>query len=182
MIDRNLADTVSLTSRGFSLPELLITIAVASILLGVAVPSFGNLMASNRLTTQANDFVSAINFARSEAIKRNRTMSLCRASSKSASTCVTSTGKWEHWLILTNAGEVVRRGRVETSGGSIEVTSTLTNDSATFGSDGLVRTGTGVVSNHEITVCSSRGGNDNVRRVVLGAGSRISTRLDTASC
>jgi type IV fimbrial biogenesis protein FimT len=182
MIDRIRAHTTPHCSNGFTLPELLITIAVASILLGVAVPSFSGLMMSNRLTTQANDLVGAINFARSEAIKRNRTLSLCRASSKSASSCVTSAGDWEHWLILTNGGDVVRRGRVETSGGSIEVTSTLTNDLATFGSDGLVRTGTAVVSNHEIVVCSSRGGDNNARRIVMGAGSRISTRVDTKDC
>jgi type IV fimbrial biogenesis protein FimT len=182
MIDRIRATQISPPARGFTLPELLVTIAVASILLGIAVPSFSGLIVDNRLTTQANDLVSAINFARSEAIKRNRTVSLCRASSTAATACVASAGEWEHYLVRTSTGAIVRRGRISTHGGSVEVTSTLTNDQASFGSDGLVRTGTGLVNNHEITICSSRGGDGNLRRVVLGAGSRISTSVDSGSC
>jgi type IV fimbrial biogenesis protein FimT len=55
---------------GFTLIELMITIAIAAIVLGLAIPSFTSTIASNRLTTGANELVTALNFARSEAIKR----------------------------------------------------------------------------------------------------------------
>lgn len=56
---------------GFTLIELMVTIAVAAILLAVAVPSFRHLIISNRLTTAANEVVTALTVARSESIKRN---------------------------------------------------------------------------------------------------------------
>ena len=50
--------------------ELMVTVAIAGILLGVAIPSFTSIISSNRLTTYANELVTALNFARSEAVKR----------------------------------------------------------------------------------------------------------------
>ncbi|TAL47467.1 MAG: prepilin-type N-terminal cleavage/methylation domain-containing protein [Methylovulum sp.] len=55
---------------GFTLIELMVTIAIASIVLGIAIPSFTETIANNRLTTHANELVTALNLARSEAIKR----------------------------------------------------------------------------------------------------------------
>jgi type IV fimbrial biogenesis protein FimT len=57
-------------NSGFTLIELLITITIAAIVLGIAIPSFSSTIASNRLTTSANELVTALNFARSEAVKR----------------------------------------------------------------------------------------------------------------
>lgn len=64
-------------ARGFTLVELMITLAVAAILLVIAVPSFQNMIASNRLITTANELVGAINVARMEAIKRNNSTQFC---------------------------------------------------------------------------------------------------------
>ncbi len=50
--------------------ELMVTISIAGIVLGLAIPSFTSIISSNRLTTYANELVAALNFARSEAIKR----------------------------------------------------------------------------------------------------------------
>jgi len=57
-------------SSGYTLMELMVTVAIAGILLGVAIPSFTSIISSNRLTTYANELVAALNLARSEAIKR----------------------------------------------------------------------------------------------------------------
>ncbi|WP_456418113.1 GspH/FimT family pseudopilin [Thiolapillus sp.] len=58
--------------RGFTLVELLITILVIAILLSLAAPSFRSLLDRNAATATANDILSSILLARSEAIKREQ--------------------------------------------------------------------------------------------------------------
>ena len=62
--------TPSSASRGFTLVELLVTIAIAAILLAVAAPSFRALILSNRIQGASSEFQSALAIARAEAIKR----------------------------------------------------------------------------------------------------------------
>ena len=50
--------------------ELVMTIAIASILMSIAIPSFNSTLTRSRLTSYANDLVGALNLARSEAIRR----------------------------------------------------------------------------------------------------------------
>ncbi len=64
-------------SAGFTLVELIVTIAVAAILITVAVPSFKHMIESNRLSTTANNLVSALRTAQMEAIKRNTSTQFC---------------------------------------------------------------------------------------------------------
>ena len=167
-------------ASGFTIIELMVTVAVAGILLAVAVPSFNQMAVNSRLTTQVNDVVGALNLARSEAIKRNARVSFCRVGSETAVNCETASGNWLHWVVATGTGNVIRRGVVNTAAGTIFMRSTLTADQVTFGPEGLARTGTGLVADHRITVCAS--GNRGGRRVTLGAGSRLSTTTIGGTC
>lgn len=65
------------SAHGFTLIELLVTLAVASILLSVAVPNFQQFIRNARTTALSNELVTAINLARSEAIKRRDTVRVC---------------------------------------------------------------------------------------------------------
>lgn len=56
--------------NGFTLLELIITIAIAGILATIAVPAFNNSIARSRLTSNTNQLVGALNLARAEAIDR----------------------------------------------------------------------------------------------------------------
>ncbi|MGZ5014211.1 MAG: GspH/FimT family pseudopilin, partial [Methylobacter sp.] len=71
-------------NAGFTLPELMITIVIAGILVGIAIPSFTSTISSNRLTTYANELVTALNLARSEAVKRGVQVTVRRKGTTSA--------------------------------------------------------------------------------------------------
>ena len=70
--------------QGVTLNELLLALAVGAVLVGLAVPAFTALTKNNRLITETNTLIGHINLARSEAIKRNQPVALCRSADPTA--------------------------------------------------------------------------------------------------
>lgn len=95
--------------RGFTLIELLITVVLVGVLLGIGVPNLRSFIQNSRITTQSNDVIGFLAVARSEAIKRNKTVVLCRSDNPTAATpaCATGgTGTWETgWLLFLDSDE-----------------------------------------------------------------------------
>lgn len=87
------------SAQGFTLIELIVAMSIAAILLAIAVPSYSGSQLNSQLRASANDLVSSINLARSEAIKRGTTVTLCASSD--GENC---SGAWhEGWLVLREA-------------------------------------------------------------------------------
>jgi type IV fimbrial biogenesis protein FimT len=85
-------------AAGFTLLELMTTLAVAGIVLAVGVPSYLSVVRNNRAATNANELVSALTIARSEAIRRGDRVSLCR--SDDGASCG---GTWEDgWIVFVD--------------------------------------------------------------------------------
>ena len=61
--------------------ELLITLAVAGILVTVGIPGFRNMILDNRLANEANELVTSVNLARSAAVRFQRPATLCVSTS-----------------------------------------------------------------------------------------------------
>lgn len=102
--------------RGYTLIELVVTVAVAIILVAVAMPTFWTLIEDNRLTAQANDFVTDAYVARGEAVSRGRRVTMCRCVSDSTGKCVDASGdftcntsagtNWDQgWIVFVDADE-----------------------------------------------------------------------------
>lgn len=65
---------------GFTMVELMIVISVLGILMSLSVPSFDRMLKRQKASGEANNLVSLIYLSRSEAIKSNQVVTLCRSS------------------------------------------------------------------------------------------------------
>jgi len=66
-------------NSGFTLIELMFTIVVLAVLLGIGVPNFRDFIRNSRMTAAANDLLADLNLARSEAVKRRVAVTLCKS-------------------------------------------------------------------------------------------------------
>jgi type IV fimbrial biogenesis protein FimT len=88
-------------NSGFTLLELIITVALVSIVTAIAIPSMRTFGQNDRLTTSINVMIGHLAYARSEAVKRSQQVSLCV--SNDATTC-TGGNNWEDgWIIYIDA-------------------------------------------------------------------------------
>lgn len=85
--------------RGMTFVEVMVTIAIGTILMAIAVPSLAGLVARARISAHVNDFVGAINLARSEAVKSGGGVTICPSSDQAS--CATATTGWEiGWIVF----------------------------------------------------------------------------------
>ena len=86
---------------GFTLMEMLITVALISIVMAIAIPSMTTFNQNDRLTTNINTLIGHLAYARSEAVKRSQQVSICV--SNDGATC-TGGNNWEDgWMIYIDA-------------------------------------------------------------------------------
>jgi type IV fimbrial biogenesis protein FimT len=165
---------------GFTLIELMVTIAVLGILLSIAIPSFQNMMFSNRITAQANQVITALNYARSEAVKRAATATVC--STNGGVACAGSTNWTTGWMVFADTdgdgtvdgGEAVLRvwpaldgGNTLNAGAHLRVTFTATGFATGF--------------NDTFRLCDERG-KDDARAITINAMGRSFVKKGTTEC
>jgi type IV fimbrial biogenesis protein FimT len=87
--------------RGYSLTELVFTMAIVGGLLGWGVPTFRDIQRNSARTREVNQFIQAVYLARSEAIKRNGVVSLCPSTDGDA--CAPAGTPWNQgWIVFVN--------------------------------------------------------------------------------
>ncbi len=167
------------SSAGFTLVELLVTLALAAIILSQAVPSFSSMVKGNRLATETNTLVSDINLARSEAIKRGTRVILCRSADPSAAnpTCGGSANTWTTgWLVFASGDAnntydsatdtLIRIGKPR--GGQIQIiTNSTANNNLEYDPDGTTNEGG---STAVFAICDDQGESQGRQIQVNGTG------------
>ena len=123
--------------------ELVITLVIAAILFTLAIPSFQAFVQNSRMTTQANELIVDLAFARSEAMKRSENVLMCVKES-ATDTCDTTAPEWHLNRVIwvdgnrdntMDTGEILRqRDRLE--GGNVLLTSNIPA-TLTFRRDGF---------------------------------------------
>jgi len=103
---------------GFSLIELVVTLVVAGIVFAVAVPSITTVVQNSRISSQGNDLIADFNLARSEAIKRNINVVVCKSTNPTAATPACNTviaGAWDTGRLVFVDGDPATGDNVYTA-------------------------------------------------------------------
>lgn len=173
--------------RGFTLIELIIVMVIVGILLTIGVPTLESTLKRNRVVSATNELVSALNVARSEAIKLGQKVTLCK--STDGSSCNTTSGWEDGWIIFSDANGNRALGgsdsllRVMNSLGDdkLVITGKDENDVAindlTYTSRGLPKKANGELRSGIFSVCIYDKGNNVIesRAVVLSPAGRVRT-------
>ena len=146
------------TQAGITLIELMVTLAIAGIVLSMAVPTMRDLVLGNRMTARINTLVTHLSIGRSEAVVRNRQVVICK--SPDGRHCTTA-GTWgDGWILFVDkdrdehrgGGEPVLRVHGELSGGgSLRYAAFPSSRYLTFEPTGITN------ANGTFVFCDSRG-------------------------
>ncbi|MGR9107597.1 MAG: GspH/FimT family pseudopilin [Gammaproteobacteria bacterium] len=163
--------------RGFTLIELMVTLAVSAMVLSFGVPGFQGLIRDNRMATQYNQFLSALNTTRSEAIKRATRVTICKRNA-AGSDC-NNAGNWENgWIVFTdldNDGAVDANENILRVQGALSGNNTLraSNNRVTYNAQGFA-----VGFNNTYRLCDFRGP-IHARALVLSNNGRVRRATDS---
>jgi type IV fimbrial biogenesis protein FimT len=163
---------------GFSLPELLMAVCVAGVLLTLAVPPFAQAIRSMTLTSEANSVLAQLHLARSEAIKRNGRVALCK--SADGRSC-TSSGGWEQgWIVFDDHDNTAARSANETivfrsqalPGGYVLKGNQNVARYVSFTDAGGTRMASGAFQAGTLTLCQQSRSRTEAREIVISAVGR----------
>jgi type IV fimbrial biogenesis protein FimT len=171
--------------NGFSMIEVIVTMAIAAILLSIAVPSYQTAVQNNRRTTSTNELATAFQLARNTAISQRVTVTVCKSNTITAATPTCSTGgdsgDWSQgWIIFTDADESLSINGTDTLlrvHEALPGTTSFTGggnavNRVSFSPQGLTR------NNDTITHCDSRGAAD-ASALIISVGGQVRHARDT---
>ena len=164
---------------GFTLLELMITLAIIGLVMAFAVPSLSTFIKNDRLSSQINTLVGHLAYARSEAVLRSQQVGLCASDDTTSCTA----GDWaKGWILYVdldgsstfNTDDIILRVQ-QTLSGKNTLTSSMGNnfiyDNRGFSANGAVGT---------FSLCDDRGV-DHVKSISISNTGRVRQVLSSES-
>lgn len=176
---------------GFTLVELMVVLAIAVFLITSAIPSFQSFIQNNRMSSTTHGFITSMNLARSEAVKRGTQVTMCK--SGDSATCVNNGGWEQGWIVFVdNNGDGQRQTggtpeellRVQNSlSGGISISGQDDVENLiSYAADGFAKlvAGGNLRRDHStLVICDSRNFGDHSRALVLNTTGSIRTTSAT---
>jgi type IV fimbrial biogenesis protein FimT len=183
-------------SSGFTVIELVITVAIAAFFLTLAVPSLRTFIQNARVTTQTNDFIADLNFVRTEAVKRAANVTMCKSDDTTVAepSCSTAGSDWAIGRIIfidadlngdRDSAEELLRVR-EPLDGNNTLTVNDTSAGGTDAQDRIVYTGAGTTTigaaqTATFNLCDERGASFG-RAISVGFRGTVTLTKPPAGC
>lgn len=186
---------------GFTLIELMVVLAVAAVLISVGLPKMSVFFKGNRMVTNANDLLAGLHIARSEAIKRNSRVSICKSNNAGDAVpkCEKKGGDWDKgWFVFvegqdvgnaigeyTSADGAILRVNTGVEGNNVTIKAgdAAIHDYVSFTSRGAPKLRNGSSQSGVFRICDDRGlknaaGGVVARGVLLNASGRVRITKD----
>jgi len=140
---------------GFTLIELMVTIAIVAILLTIAIPSFREMIMDNRISMRTNNFIDIIQFARSEAVSSGEPVTVTGTAD--------GANEWGAGVVVSRGADTLRILEAFQSG--------VTLDSDGFNTFTFNPTGEAdFMGTENLDMCDGRSGETGRRLQILGSG------------
>lgn len=155
--------------KGFTLLELMVTVSVAAVLLAVAAPAMTDFIRNARISAAVNDFIAGTTAARSEAMKRRTSVTMCSSTAPLAATpaCDNSaSADWTNgWVVFADEdGDTTIDSGEDIIARQSALNAVLTVKAAaavskylSFSSEGLTRNTSGASVTGSLLFCDDRG-------------------------
>jgi len=173
-------------AHGYSLVELMVVLALASIVMSLGLPAMTGMLSTQRAASLSAAFLNSLNLARAEAIKRNARAVLCK--SANGLSCSASGGWEQGWIVFhdvnnnaaLDADEALILQQAAASGLSLTGNFSVA-DYVSYSASGSAKLLSGAFQAGTFTLCLSPASDPDVRQIVLSKTGRARIIKGSAS-